>query len=176
VLAYQEGVSRQLTDPVDVKSEGIRTLLCNNLSDRLRIAGISELDKLLDLLPAPQLASVLAVLFELQSEVSAPSREIVQIIPSFISKLVSLLPDEDLLPETFEIVSCFAEQLLDDDLDFEGMLAWDIASLLSYASVYVSTTQATTQPLTPEATLHPQTLLPTPQATPQPPTLEAVTH
>jgi hypothetical protein len=136
--------------------ESLIITLRNNLSDRLRIIRINELASMLDVLPTSQLACVVAVLLADQSGVSDPSGERFQIISSFTSRLVSLLPDENLPPDTFELANQLVFRPGTDEASFvtKADIAWDIAYLLGYKSNYLPTTQATTQLPTPQAATH----------------------
>jgi hypothetical protein len=83
-----------------------------------------------------------------------------------ISKLVSLLPEEDLHPETSELVNqlIFIPGTEKSPFKDRASISLDIASLLGYRSNYLPTTQATTQLPTPSPIPElPTTQLPTPQ-------------
>jgi hypothetical protein len=161
MLAYKLAIDLS-DDPINfeafLEAEEIVTKLCGNLNGRLRTVPTNRLARLLNNLPTPELASVLALLLLAdQSGVSDLSGERLQIITSFTSKLASLLPDEDLPPEASEYIGQLVYRPGTNNLSFEDMskIALDTASMLSYKLHYVPTTQSSTpQTTTQSSTPH----------------------
>jgi hypothetical protein len=180
MLAYKHVI--ELAGPVNHRIifeqvEDLTRRLASNLSDKLIATPTNELAETLDLLPAPQLASVLATLLAPQPGVSDLFGERLQIISYSTSRLVSLLLDEDLTPENFEFVNQAVSIPVTEELPLMkmGRSLYNTASFLSYKSIYLPTTQATTPKVVPQLpTSQATTQASTSQATTQPPTPQAV--
>jgi hypothetical protein len=118
------------------KVEGLLITLRDNLSDRFLATSIKELTSLLNNLPTPQLACVVAILLAGQPGVSDPSGERLQITTSFTSKLASLLSGKDLPPEAFEYIGRLKLDANKISFAAKAEIAWNIAYLLGYKSIY----------------------------------------
>jgi hypothetical protein len=128
------------------EAEDLLITLLNNLRGRLRTVPTNELAETLDVLPVSQLASALAALLAEESEFPDPSGERLQIISSLISKLVSLLPEEDLPPEILELANQIVLTPGTDEASLvaKSDMSLGIASPLCYGSIYLPTIQLPT--------------------------------
>jgi hypothetical protein len=140
---------------VFAEADKLLITLFNNLRESVCAIHANKLGEILDLLPVSQLACVISVLLMEESEFPNPFEERLPMVYHLISKLVSLLPDEDLHSETSELANQLISIPGTDEASFvaKADMSLGIASPLCYGSIYLPT-QATTQLPTPQVDTH----------------------